>query len=261
MYGRPTPFWPALAAAAVPLLYFMYVPGLLLVWTALATVLVVGGLAHLRPAWRLPLLRACGVTGLALLAQRIGVTVNWGLHSVLFNPWPLYWTVNGPGGGLLSLLPGVGLVLLCGAWIYELPLAEQWGGQLHFTRQAWGYGLAVGVGAALLTAAAALTLGHAHLAWQWSWPAVAVNLVTNLYEEILARGLLLQIVRRGFGARTAVIWSSLFFGLIMHGPNLRGLLIALIAPAWGWAVLKSRTLWTGWVAHMVVDLILDTLVH
>ena len=87
-----------------------------------------------------------------------------------------------------------------------------------------------------------------------------VNAFSNLYEEILARGLLLQVARRAGGNAFAMVWTGLIFGS-MHGLTWMALGFAIITWIIAWVVLRAGSLWAGWGFHQAIDMIVDSLVH
>ncbi len=233
--------------------------GLAGMWLVSLGTTFAGGLA----AWFLPHKRSGLVMALAatfLLRVPGFFTQPWGswLTYLSDNDTVRYWLVSGPGNGALGLLPLTLFVLLVGRWLFGFSLSEQWGGTFSFNRRIWGYGLLVGVGFALLVIGLSLATGEGELQPLFDWNAVGVNLFSNLWEEIIFRGMLLQVIRKHLGVRTAMVWTSVLFGLA-HGINPKGFFIALTCWTWAWAVLKSRSLWAGWITHQVSDMLIDNL--
>ena len=226
----------------------------------LAAALVTALLAWRRPAWRAPLAPLLTATLLAFLAHRLAYPWQLWLRGLPLDPTARYWLVEGPGGGVLGLLPSALLTLAFGGWVFRLTLAEQWGGGTAPNRAALVYGVAVGVGVALVTVGLAVAVGAGRLAWAPNWAGHGVNAVSNWYEEVITRGMLLQVARRAWGSRVAVVWTGVVFGLT-HGLTAQAAFIALTAWALGWAVLQARTLWAGWVAHQVADMVVDSVLH
>lgn len=226
----------------------------------LAAAVVTALLAWLRPAWRSPLAPLLTATLLVFLAHRLAYPWQLWLRGLPLDPAARYWLVEGPGGGVLGLLPSALLTLAWGWWAFRLSLTEQWGGQLGPNWLAVVYGVGVGVGIALVTVGLALAVGAGQLAWAPNWAGHGVNAVSNWYEEVITRGMLLQVARRAWGSRVAVVWTGVVFGLT-HGLTAQAAFIALTAWAIGWAVLQARTLWAGWVAHQVADLMIDSVLH
>jgi membrane protease YdiL (CAAX protease family) len=195
---------------------------------------------------------------LAATAAVVLCTDVVGLWSRPFGP--SYWLFDGPGGGVLrELVPSLVLIAI-GIFVFKLSVREQWGGSFAFTRRALGYGALVGVGASVLTIGLAAATGVGSLYFDPPWSAYGVNVFSNLYEEILVRGLLLQVIRRRWSDRAAMIWSSVIFGA-MHGFGPKGVFIMLTSWTMAWAVLRARSLWAGWVCHQVSDVIIDSVLH
>jgi hypothetical protein len=146
-----------------------------------------------------------------------------------------------------------------------MSLREQWGGRLRFSLRDLRYGGSVGLGLCAATLAVVALTGAGRLAWEPNWAGHGVNAFSNLYEEILTRGLLLQLVCREVGRKFALFWTALVFGTMHISHTTVSLLFALgvAATTWmlAWAVLKARSLWAGWVAHQVVDVVVDSFLH
>ncbi|HLO04799.1 MAG TPA: CPBP family intramembrane glutamic endopeptidase [Symbiobacteriaceae bacterium] len=255
---------PLLAAVAVNLYGYAYLQTTTFAWllaslvTGLLVLLLCARLPHLRG----PLVQSFGATAILFLALRFYPVVplmRWIRNSVQGSPLG-YWLIEGPGGGLLGQLPAAVLMLLTGRWVFGLSWADQTGARSGLSRHSWFYGAIVGVGISLVTIGLAWATGQGHLSWQFNWASAGVNLYTNLLEEIIARGMLLQVVRSALGDTPAVIWTGVVFGL-MHGFGPKGLFIAALSWSLGWAVLRSKSLWGGWIGHQLSDLIIDSLLH
>ena len=80
--------------------------------------------------------------------------------------------------------------------------------------------------------------------------------MTNLYEEIICRGLLLACCVK-YWTIWAVLWTSVVFGLD-HGTTEKSVVIAMGAGLMAWAVLKAKSLWAGWTSHRLTDMLVDT---
>jgi membrane protease YdiL (CAAX protease family) len=212
------------------------------------------------PAGRAPLTRALGASACVFLALRLAYPWQVWLARLPLDPGPRYWLVTGPGGGLLGLLPAAVLITLLGRWLFDLSPTAQWAGRLSPSPAVVGWGGAAGIGMAVATLGLALAAGAGTLAWAPHWAGHGVNLFSNLYEEILARGLLLQVVARHWGRRAAILWTGAVFGL-MHGLGGQALVIGLVSWSLAWAVLRAGSLWGGWVAHQVADVLVDSLLH
>lgn len=252
-----------MAAVAVDLYGYAYLRATTLAWilASLATGLLVLILCNLRPHLRAPLTRSFGATAILFLVLRFYPIVPlmlWLKESVQGTALG-YWLIEGPGGGLLGQLPAAILMLVAGRWLFGLSWADQLGAKAGLSRLSWRYGAIAGLGISLLTLGLAWATGQG-LSWAFSWPSVGVNLFSNLYEEIIARGLLLQVVRQALGEKTAMIWTGVLFGL-MHGFGPKGFFLALLTWSMGWAVLRSKSIWGGWIAHQLSDLIIDSFLH
>ncbi|KAA3665103.1 MAG: CPBP family intramembrane metalloprotease [Chloroflexi bacterium] len=229
-------------------------------WQLWAITAVIGFVASiLLPQKRRGLIFALGAT-LAVYTVRI-VSTPWTywLQNLPLNPTFQYWVIAGPGGGVFGLFFPAVLSLFVGLWVFRLPISEQWGGIIAFRRQAWLYGIPAAIIIAGLTIGLGLLSGAVEFSPMFDWAKSAVNLFSNLWEEILFRGMLLQVVRKYLGPRTAMIWTGVFFG-ILHGINPLGIFIALISWIFAWVVLKTRSLWGGWIVHQVSDMLIDNLI-
>lgn len=255
---------PLLAAITVDLYGYAYLRAGTWTWllASIAVGLLVLLLCNRRPHLRAPLVRSFGATAILFLGLRFYPVVplyTWIRESTQGSALG-YWLIEGPGGGLLGQLPAALVMVAAGHWLFGLSWADQTGAKAGLSRLSWRYGVIVGVGISLVTLGLSWATGQGHLAWQFSWAENGVNLFSNLYEEIIARGLLLQVVRVALGDRTAMIWTAVVFGL-MHGLGAKAIFIALISWSMAWAVLRSKSLWGGWISHQVSDLIIDSFLH
>lgn len=225
-----------------------------LVAAAAAAAAIAGGVVQRAPELKEPLVRALGATILVLAARDFSLTRTWWLAR-LDPDQPLTQWLMGPNGrGLLGALPGAVLVLLAARPVFGLSLAELWGGRLSFSQRAWRYGLVAGLGLSAAKAAALWAPGPGETVWSFSWAGFSVCLLTNLSEEMLFRGLLLQVVRKGLGTRVALLWTGLAFGLV-HGLTPGSLIEAAASWVLAWAVMEARSLWAGWVARQLSSLL------
>lgn len=86
-----------------------------------------------------------------------------------------------------------------------------------------------------------------------------------LWEELLARGYLLALLRERFGARTAIVVTSLAFGLL-HLDNVGATIqsIALVTLAGiflGTIVVAMRSLYAAWSAHVAWNFVMAGVMH
>lgn len=88
---------------------------------------------------------------------------------------------------------------------------------------------------------------------EWALTAVNIGLVVPIVEEILYRGLLHALLRKRYGVKKALIFSSLIFGL-MHGVGF--VMVFAILAGLGLALLYEKTgsLAPCIVAHSVGNL-------
>jgi membrane protease YdiL (CAAX protease family) len=234
-------------------------PGPIFVIVAIAAVLA-GTFAAAFPRSIAPLVRVLAATAFVYLVWRMAIPWVLCLSKLHLTPEGHYWISKGPGSGMLGLLPSSIVVLLGGRFLFGMSLREQWNGRLSFAMRDLVYGGAVGVAASVFTLACVALAEPGRLAWGPNWAGHGVNVFSNLYEEILARSLLLQVARRAGGNWFGMIWTGLVFGS-MHGLTWMALGFALITWIIAWVVLKAGSLWAGWVFHQTIDMIVDSYLH
>ena len=171
-------------------------------------------------------------------------------NNLLFNDYGL---------GLLGLLPLTLSILFIGKYILKMNYKEQWGGTVKFKLPSLTYGIIAGLLISVVPLAIAALKGY-KFDYKIDFYLYGTNCVTNLYEEVIFRGLLLACCVKYWSRIAAVVWTSAVFGL-GHGLNEKSILIALGACLMAWAVLKAKSLWAGWTTHQLADMIVDTLLH
>jgi membrane protease YdiL (CAAX protease family) len=213
------------------------------------------------PQYQTSLLRILAVTAFVYLASK-PLGIPWGawLSALPLTNDQRYWVVRGPGGGVLGLVPTVAVVLLGGYFLFGMSLREQWNGRLTPAVRDLLYGGGAAVVVSALTLAGAAATGNGRVAWEPNWAQNGVNLFSNLYEEILVRGLLLQVARREGGKLFAIIWTGIVFGT-MHQFGIPVAVMAVGGWILAWVVLRAGSLWGGWVMHQGVDVIVDSCMH
>ncbi|GAB4031767.1 lysostaphin resistance A-like protein [Spirosoma jeollabukense] len=160
------------------------------------------------------------------------------------------------GNGLLGLLPLALALLFIGKYILRMDYSDQWSGTTTYTLLSLKYGLIAGL---VLAAIPLLIVGSTGQKFS---PKVdvyryGINCVTNLYEEIICRGLLLACCVKYWTRLWAVVWTSVVFGLA-HGLTEKSVALALGAGLMAWAVLRAKSLWAGWTSHQLTDMVVDT---
>lgn len=190
-----------------------------------------------------------GVYGIQVTRQVVVLWLGLGdkLNHVLFYDY---------GNGLVGLLPLALGLLLIGKYALHMEYSEQWSGTTRYGFASLKYGLIAGL---ILGAIPVLIVA---VRGQPFSPKVdlyryGINGVTNLYEEIICRGLLLACCVRYWNRLSAVVWTSVVFGLA-HGLTEKSVAIGLGAGLLAWAVLRAKSLWAGWTSHQLTDLIVDT---
>lgn len=89
---------------------------------------------------------------------------------------------------------------------------------------------------------------------------IAGNVFSNFYEEFIFRGFLLAALTALLGFWPAAVVSSLVFAFT-HGqyPLSLQLFIAATSVFWCWLVRHTRSLWSAYGAHMIVDVVIDAI--
>jgi uncharacterized protein len=81
-----------------------------------------------------------------------------------------------------------------------------------------------------------------------------VVIAAPFLEELVFRGVLLDGLLKRYSPQKAIIWSSLFFGLVHMNPwQFIGAFLASLVL--GWVYWKTKSLWPGIVMHMVNNLL------
>ena len=133
---------------------------------------------------------------------------------------------------------------------------EQWSGTTTYNLPALKYGIIAGIVLAAIPLLIVASMGQ-KFSYKVDVYRYGINCVTNLYEEIICRGLLLASCVKYWNRASAVVWTSVVFGLA-HGLTEKSIAIALGAGLMAWAVLKAKSLWAGWTSHQLTDMIVDT---
>ncbi|GAB2564103.1 hypothetical protein GCM10027085_65140 [Spirosoma aerophilum] len=133
---------------------------------------------------------------------------------------------------------------------------EQWSGTTTFKLVSLKYGLVSGIILAVIPLVIMVSAGH-KFTYKIDFYRYGINGVTNLYEELIFRGLLLACCIKYWTKLWAVVWTSAVFGLA-HGLTDKSIGIALGAGLMAWAVLKAKSLWAGWTSHQLTDTLVDT---
>lgn len=160
------------------------------------------------------------------------------------------------GNGLFGLLPLAMATLFIGKYLLKMDYNEQWSGTTKFNVASLTYGILVGIGLAAIPLLLA-ALMEQNLNYKVDVYRYGINCITNLYEEIICRGLLLASCVKYWNRLSAVAWTSVVFGLA-HALTEKSITIALAAGLMAWAVLKAKSLWAGWTSHQLTDMIVDT---
>jgi len=92
----------------------------------------------------------------------------------------------------------------------------------------------------------------------WS---IAGNVFSNFYEEFIFRGFLLAALAAVIGFMpAAVVTSALWAATHTQYPLSLQVTIFAVGVLLAWVAQSARTLWAPWGAHMIMDVVLDSLV-
>jgi membrane protease YdiL (CAAX protease family) len=90
--------------------------------------------------------------------------------------------------------------------------------------------------------------------------AVAGNLISNFYEEVVFRGFFVLALRPLLGPALAMCAASAAFGFSHDQyPLFLQLVIAGAGVLWCWIDWKAKSVWPSWIAHELVDLVGDSI--
>jgi len=91
----------------------------------------------------------------------------------------------------------------------------------------------------------------------FSLPSILILITCQpIAEEIFFRGFLLDKTRRIIGTKGAIVLTSLLFGLahISMGNVIPAVIISVVAMVFGYMVVRTKSLMTGIIAHVVFNL-------
>lgn len=162
---------------------------------------------------------------------------------------------------LYSTLTAVGAAI---AWLVFIKA-----GMLPWPQLAWPTRIQVSLGAVGGVVALVASLAFAYFLLpggtvHWIDPVpwkIAGNIFSNFYEEFIFRGFMLTALAAAIGFWPAAIVSSAMWGFThTQYPLSLQALIAAIGIYWSFLVRRARSLWTPYSAHMVLDIIGDSLI-
>jgi membrane protease YdiL (CAAX protease family) len=152
--------------------------------------------------------------------------------------------------------------LLAGAcWIALARACAMDDPALRISKSVVLWGLIGGMASILASLVFLQLAGYGALKWIGfdGWK-IAGNVFSNFFEEFIYRGFLLAGLSVLFGFWPAAVLSSLAFGFSHDQyPLALQLFIAATSVGWCWLVRRSRSLWTAWGAHMLVDVVIDAI--
>ncbi len=130
-------------------------------------------------------------------------------------------------------------------------------------REAWLAGLGSGLGLTGLVVAVLAALGPVAFAPHPDWPVLVANFVSNFYEELIYRGvilgLLLKVLDRQHSWAAIVTSALLFCQGHLHYPAPLIATVFVAGLVWAWMTVRYRSLWPAWVSHTLADTIVDNL--
>ncbi|KAF0195505.1 MAG: CAAX amino terminal protease family [Bacillota bacterium] len=94
-------------------------------------------------------------------------------------------------------------------------------------------------------------IGHINL--EWAIVALQIGIIAPIVEEIIYRGLIHALLRKRYGAKPAIIYSSLFFG-ILHGFGFLTVFATLAGVGFALLYEKTGSLAPCIIAHGVGNL-------
>jgi membrane protease YdiL (CAAX protease family) len=96
------------------------------------------------------------------------------------------------------------------------------------------------------------------MAWTNVWQVLAVLVPAALWEELATRGYLLSVLRERFGVRSALLSTSVVFGLLhLQNAGATALSTAAVVLAGiflGLVRLSTGSLYAAWAAHLAWNL-------
>jgi membrane protease YdiL (CAAX protease family) len=191
--------------------------------------------------------------------------------------WPTWWlrdTVLGAAdfpayAGLWKFLPHLLLystlpALAAGvAWVAFARAGVIDGPPLGKGHRPLGNILIGGFGAILLVLGVLIATGQGS-AIRWIDPdpwSIAGNVFSNFYEEFIFRGFLLTALAAVTGfLPAAVVTSALWAATHTQYPLSLQVTVFVVGMLLAWVAQRARTLWAPWGAHMIMDVVLDSLV-
>lgn len=91
---------------------------------------------------------------------------------------------------------------------------------------------------------------------------IAGNFFSNFYEEFIFRGFLLTAlaaVIRFWPA--AIVTSALWAAMHTQYPLWMQAVVCAMGVLFAWVRQRSKTIWAPWGAHMLMDIVLDSLIR
>jgi membrane protease YdiL (CAAX protease family) len=157
---------------------------------------------------------------------------------------------------LAAIAAGVAWIAFARAGVIDGPLL----GKGH---RPLGKILIAGFGAVPLVLGVLIATGQGS-AIHWIDPdpwSIAGNVFSNFYEEFIFRGFLLTALAAVIGfVPAAVVTSALWAATHTQYPLSLQVTVFVLGVLLAWVVRSARTIWAPWGAHMIMDVVLDSLV-
>lgn len=101
--------------------------------------------------------------------------------------------------------------------------------------------------------------------WQSALLALGLLIPAALWEELMTRGYALALLREQFGARVAIVVTSVVFGL-MHlenaGATFQSIALVTLAGVFlGSILVAMRSLYAAWAAHVAWNFVMAGVMH
>jgi membrane protease YdiL (CAAX protease family) len=195
----------------------------------------------------------------------------------LIGLWPTWWlrdsVLRAAGhpayAGLWKFLPH----LLLYSTLAAIAAAVAWivfarAGVLEPPQLGKGHGALVtsligALGAILLVLGALVATGQTSaIGWKAPDPwLIAGNVGSNFFEEFIFRGFILTALATAIRFWPAAVVSSvLWAALHTQFPMTLRIVVFAVGVLFAWITRKAQTLWSPWGAHMVMDIVLDSLI-
>lgn len=216
-----------------------------------------------RAAWRI----------LVFVAVFLGSVV---VLAALFNPvlTAVAGFTGGPvfGNSLVLLLGALVATAVCTRALDRTGWSDVWMGRGAARPRALSEGLLLGALAIGVPCLVLVTVGRLGFAsspkgswWGYAARMAVILLPAALFEEVLTRGYLLAVLRESIGWRSALVVTSLLFGLLHTlnaGATVQTISVVILAGVFlGGIVLLTGSVYAAWMAHFGWNWCMAALLH